>query len=174
MKTELQPFTKADYKNLISWIRNPDELFVWSATSFTFPLDEIQLDRHCLEVDAPGANRLIFKVIDHKTKEHIGHVELTRMDMERRKASIAFILVDPGKRGLGYGKGVMENIFQECFQKMGMKKLDLFVFDFNTRAVDLYKKMGFEIEQVMDKSIRWEGEYKTLYLMGRNNDMPSA
>ena len=46
MNTELHPFSRSDFKELISWIRDPEELFIWSATTFTFPLDENQLERH--------------------------------------------------------------------------------------------------------------------------------
>jgi RimJ/RimL family protein N-acetyltransferase len=166
MNTELKQFSRSDFKKLISWIRNPDELFLWSATTFTFPLDEIQLEKHYQGAQEPNTNRLIFKAIDSKTREHVGHIELTRVDREKRKASIAFVLVNPDKRGLGYGKGIMQNILEECFHQMKITKIDLFVFDFNTKAVNCYKKMGFEIEQVIDNMIKLNGEFKTLYLMG--------
>ncbi len=162
---QLHPFSRNDFNDLISWIRSPDDLFIWSADTFTFPLDEIQLEKHYQE--AQGSNtRLMFRAVDSQTGEHIGHVELTRLDREKKKASIAFVLVDPGKRGLGYGNAIMQNILDECFHQMKLAKVDLFVFEFNPVAIKLYEKLGFEIEQVITDKIKLNDKFTTLYLDG--------
>jgi RimJ/RimL family protein N-acetyltransferase len=100
LNTELQRFSKTGFKELISWIGNLDELFVWSATTYTFPLDENRLENHYEESQRSNI-RLMYTVVDSQAKEHIGYIELTRIDQENRKASIAYVLVDPAKRGLG-------------------------------------------------------------------------
>lgn len=97
MNIELHPFSRSDFNELISWVRNPDELFIWSATTFTFPLDEEQLERHYQEAQTLKS-RLMYTAVDNQTGEHIGHIELTRIDRESRKASIAYVLVNPAKR----------------------------------------------------------------------------
>jgi RimJ/RimL family protein N-acetyltransferase len=165
MNTELHPFSRSDFRELISWVRTPDELFIWSATTFTFPLDESQLEKHYREAQESNT-RLTYTAVDLQTKEHIGHIELTRIDRENGKASIAYVLVDPDKRGQGYGKGIMQSILNECFQQMKMSKVDLFVFDFNTVAIHCYQKAGFKIEEVIGDKIKLNEKFVTLYLMG--------
>jgi hypothetical protein len=49
MSIMLQPFSRSDFMELISWIRTPEDLFIWSATTFTFPLDEDQLEKYYQE-----------------------------------------------------------------------------------------------------------------------------
>src|SRR5512133_260430 len=129
MSIELHPFSRSDFKELISWIRTPDELFIWSATTFTFPLDENQLEKHYQEAQESNT-RFMYTVIDSATEEHIGHIELTRIDREKEKASIAYVLVNSERRGLGYGKAVMQSILNECFARMKILKVDLFVFEY--------------------------------------------
>jgi len=167
MNIDLDPYSRNDLKELISWIRDPDELFTWSANTFTFPLDEIQLDKHYQEVHGSDT-RLMFKVIESKTRQHIGHVELNRIDRDKRKASISFVLIDPDKRGLGYGQKIVNSILNEGFHPMGLSKIDLFVFEFNTIAIKCYKKAGFEIEQVIKDKLMLNEKFQTLYLMGLN------
>jgi RimJ/RimL family protein N-acetyltransferase len=81
---ELHPFSRSDFKELISWIRTPDELFLWSADTFTFPLDENQLEIHFQK--AQGSNtRLMYTAVDSLRKEHIGHIELTRIGRKEKQ-----------------------------------------------------------------------------------------
>jgi len=169
MNIELHPFSRSDFKELISWIRNPEELFIWSATTFTFPLDENQLENHYQ--DAQNSNtRLMYTALDCRTKENIGHIELTRIDREDRKASIAYVLVDPSKRGLGYGSALVRTILEECFERMKLLKVDLFVFEFNPVAIHCYQKAGFEIGEIIEDRIKLNEKFVTLYLMGLNYD----
>jgi RimJ/RimL family protein N-acetyltransferase len=162
---ELHPFSRNDFKELISWVRTPDELFIWSATTFTFPLDEKQLERHYQ--DAQGSNpRLMYTLVEHRTGEHVGHIELTRIDPEKRKTSIAHVLVDPAKRGRGYGEALIQSMLNECFLIMKMSKVDLFVFEFNPVAIHCYQKAGFEIEEVIGDRIKLRDNFVILYLMG--------
>ncbi len=165
MNIELHPFSRSDFNELISWVRNPDELFIWSATTFTFPLDEEQLERHYQEAQTLKS-RLMYTAVDNQTGEHIGHIELTRIDRESRKASIAYVLVNPAKRGLGHGNALVLCILEECFNSMKMLKVDLFVFESNPVAIHCYQKAGFEIEDVIEDRIKLRENFVTLYLMG--------
>jgi RimJ/RimL family protein N-acetyltransferase len=169
MNIELHPFSRSDCRELISWVRTPDELFIWSATTFTFPLDENQLVKHYQEAQNSNT-RLMYTAVDSQTREHIGHIELTRIDRENGKASIAYVLVDPAKRGLGYGRAIMQSIMNECFQQMKMSKVDLFVFEFNTVAIHCYQKAGFKIEGVIEDKIKLNEKFVTLYLLGLTYD----
>jgi RimJ/RimL family protein N-acetyltransferase len=162
---ELHPFSQNDFKELISWVRSPEELFIWSATTFTFPLDEKQLERHFQEAQTSKL-RLMYTAVDRESKEHIGHIELTRIDRENKKVSIAYVLVDPAKRGRGYGDALMQSILNECFDHMKMLKVDLFVFEFNPVAIHCYQKTGFEMEEVIGDRIKLKDNFVTLYLMG--------
>ncbi len=169
MNIDLQDFSPGDFKELISWIHSPEELFTWSATTFTFPLDETQLEKHYQA--AQGSNpRLMYTALDRQTREHIGHIELVRIDQGKGKASLACVLVAPQKRGNGYGQGMIESILGECFLQMNLQKVDLFVFDFNTVAINCYRKAGFEIEDVVSDRVQFNGQFKTMFLMGLHKD----
>ena len=161
---ELHPFSRNDFVELISWIRTPEELFLWSATTFQFPLDEDQLEGHFQEAQS-SRTRLMYTAVDSQTRERIGHIELTRIDRENKKTSIAYVLVNSNKRGYGYGKGMMEGVLSECFLRMGMSKVDLFVFDSNTVAINLYRSLGFENVELIKDRIQRNGENAPLYLM---------
>jgi RimJ/RimL family protein N-acetyltransferase len=107
----------------------------------------------------------MYTAVDNRTKESIGHIELARIDQGNRKASIAYVLVDPAKRGLGYGNGLIQSILAESFQRMKMLKVDLFVFESNMVAISLSQKMGFETVELIKDRIQRDGKFVPLYLM---------
>lgn len=51
-------------------------------------------------------------------------------------------------RGRGYGTDAMKLVLHYFFRDMGVKKVQLSVYDFNTRAMASYRKCGFEVETV--------------------------
>src|SRR3954464_2363965 len=89
---ELVPFTEADIDRLRGWIRSPEELLLWTASSFGYPLTREHIQQH-LRDSAAGGDRLIFKAIDSPSGETIGHVELGRLDSRNRSARIGRVLI---------------------------------------------------------------------------------
>jgi ribosomal protein S18 acetylase RimI-like enzyme len=60
---------------------------------------------------------------------------------------------------------MMESILSECFLRTDMSKVDLFVFESNTVAINLYRSLGFEIIELIKDRIQRNGENAPLYLM---------
>lgn len=162
---ELTPFQEDDYRKLVSWIRSPEELFLWSADTFTYPLDETQLEAHRQKLKESDT-RLMYSAVERKTGDLVGHIELARIDRETRKASIAYVLVDPDKRGLGFGKAMLHEMLDHCFDGMKLSRVDLFVFEYNTVAIRCYQSLGFEIEDVIYDRVKFNGGFVPLCLMG--------
>lgn len=51
-------------------------------------------------------------------------------------------------RGKGYGTDAMRLVLRYFFRDMAVRKVQLSVYDFNTRALASYRKCGFEVESV--------------------------
>jgi len=64
----------------------------------------------------------------------------------------------------------MQSILRECFESMKLAKVDLFVFEYNTVAINLYRKIGFETEEIIANRIQLNGKFVPLYLMGLTYD----
>jgi len=47
-------------------------------------------------------------------------------------------------QGKGYGRRILRLYEDECFRKLGLRRLFLSVLDYNTRAKELYKSCGWE------------------------------
>ncbi len=68
------------------------------------------------------------------------------------------------------GKGIGTKLFIELekwARENEVSRLDLTVSIDNSRAINLYKKMGFQIEGIMKNSLIVDGEYNHRYLMAK-------
>ncbi|MVT14244.1 MAG: GNAT family N-acetyltransferase [Euryarchaeota archaeon] len=100
-------------------------------------------------------------------KKVVGVLTLTRESFKKNN-HVAFlgIAIIKDFRHRGIGKAMMETSF-EWAKQMGIEKICLEVFSTNTNAIELYKKMGFEIEGIRKKQFKIEGEYVDDVLMAK-------
>lgn len=129
----LRPFDPADDAELISWLRTPEELYLFTGPRLTFPLDGAQLD----EIRADATITPFTALVDGTV---VGHIELVSTgDAEAR---IARVLVDPARQGQGLGELLMRSVVAEA-RGRGIRLLTLRVIPTNARAIALYEKLGF-------------------------------
>jgi RimJ/RimL family protein N-acetyltransferase len=155
----LRPLQAADCERLLSWIDSEDALYQWSGTqSFTWPLDHGQLLRD-LEVHAGSTRQLLAAVDDGG--EMTGHVSVD-VNRHHRFANIGRVAIAPDRRGGGLGSALMRATVQHGFDALGLHRLQLTVYTFNTAAIACYRGVGFVVEGLARDSTRgstgyWDG-----------------
>ncbi len=97
----------------------------------------------------------------------IGILTLTRESFAKNM-HVAFlgIAIMKGYRHQGIGKTMMLLSF-EWAREMGIEKICLEVFSTNINAIELYRKMGFEVEGIRKKQFKIEGKYVDDVLMAK-------
>ncbi|KAB2451811.1 GNAT family N-acetyltransferase [Bacillus sp. CH126_4D] len=158
---KLETFKKSDFKQLINWIDSEEFLIQWSGNSFTYPLNEQQLEKYI-----ESTNTLAFKVIDEETKEVVGHISLGQIDNINKSARIGKVLVgDTKMRGRSIGKHMMKAVLQGAFEELKLHRVTLGVYDFNTSAISCYEKIGFVKEGLLRESKKVGEAYWNLWEM---------
>ncbi|PWN72076.1 N-acetyltransferase [Chryseobacterium phosphatilyticum] len=144
---ELQPFTIEDAPALISKIKDERALLQFAGPMYHFPLTENQL-----EADLLNEKRRLFKIIDQTTGNGIGHAQ---MFLKEDTFLLGRILIwDENNRGKGYGKKVMQELLKYGFSHFDKKTAELNVYDWNTGAIECYKKVGF----IFDPNVKSEAK----------------
>ncbi|MEJ5200790.1 MAG: GNAT family protein [Anaerolineales bacterium] len=166
MSVELKPFDRSDFGRLIRWIPNAEAMMMWCGPFFTFPLDVKQLEEYYQSGLINPPLRKIFKAVDAKTHEVIGHIELNNIDWRNLSATVSKVLIGEANwRGQGYGTQMVQQLLRIAFDELRLHRVSLYVFDFNQPAIACYKKAGFEIEGYL-RDYRKVGEtYWSSYLM---------
>lgn len=76
--------------------------------------------------------------------------------------------VEKGARGQGIGLLLMQGLIEWATQNPTIEKIGLYVHGNNDRAIALYKKMGFEIEGLRRRELKYgEGQYVDTIIMSR-------
>ncbi len=100
--------------------------------------------------------------------EVVGFISCVRaIGQEWHVAHIGPIVVKPDRDSEGIGKEMMEFLLKKLKYSSRFKRLELEVNSDNTRAVNFFKKQGFEIEAVLKKHTERNGEYFDDFLMVR-------
>jgi len=107
----------------------------------------------------------VFMIIKHKKvkDEVIGCVKLKDIDHRNQKVEVGIDIVEE-YRNKGYGTKAYNALIGYCFNYLNMNKMYLYVFEDNTIAVNLYKKVGFKIEGKLVRHIFKNG-WKNVLLM---------
>jgi RimJ/RimL family protein N-acetyltransferase len=161
----LVPFTSADIDRLLGWIRSPEELMLWTASSFGFPLTREHIEGHLRDSAARKDQpiRRIFKAVEEGSGDIVGHIELGAIDPRNRSARIGRVLVDPERRGQGFGAAMMRAVVDRAFRELGAHRVELGVFDVNPAAIACYEGVGFHRDGVRRDSFLASAEPATYW-----------
>lgn len=125
-----------DAETVTGWVKDRTALFLWSADRFRgFPLLPETFD-------GTYADKSLMGYIAEDNGIMIGH--LFMQELGDGVLKFGLIIVDPGKRGKGYGKRMLLSALELAKEKYAPKKVLLYAFDTNEAAYNCYKSMGFK------------------------------
>jgi RimJ/RimL family protein N-acetyltransferase len=146
----LRKTEEKDISLIASCLENKPEDFIsqcgYGKRYFTFPVTSEQILNFQKSRDQ---NSLFFTVFNGELL--IGSFELIMHQNEEKgvAATIARFLIYDEYRFKGYGTEALKLLANYAFDKLGLKKIRLGVFDFNESALNCYKKAGFaEVNRV--------------------------
>ncbi len=168
----LEFFEKPDFEQLIEWIEDEHLLTNWAGSLFRFPLNERSLDWYIENSnDLEKSDVLIYKVIDSASGKTIGHISLGSINRSEGSARITRVLVgNTTERGRGVCQHMMKAILKIGFEEMGLHRISLGVYDFNTSAIRCYEKVGFVKDGLMRDVKKYNGGYWSLVEMSMLED----
>lgn len=131
----LRPYKKEDAEMILSWCPDEESFYKWTAGVLgTHPITERQFSS--VEANMP------FVAFDESGP--VGFFMLRKPGTSLRELRFGFVIVDPRKRGKGYGKAMLQKGLQYAFEIYGAQTVTLGVFENNPGAYYCYKAVGFE------------------------------
>jgi diamine N-acetyltransferase len=161
MKVDLRELEYTDLERLNSW-RNDPELIASLGGGFSYISQEID-------------NRWYENYLNNRHKAvrlaiivdgiHVGNINLVDINFINRSAEFSIMIGDPTYRGKGVGFIASSKIIEHGLKNLGLNRIWLTVLSDNTPAIEMYKKLGFELEGNMRKAIYKAGSYQDLLIM---------
>jgi len=141
MKLALKPFTEKDIPQFYEWMKSESEEMLTFIDGVTFgrPITIEGITNY--HNNAISKKWLSFKFL--VDGEIIGHIELIRLDLVAQTSAIGYVYIRRDRRGVGFGKKMLELLLLHAKIKIGLKYLDLLVGENNNPAQHFYKKCGF-------------------------------
>ena len=164
---KLEHFEEKDFMQLINWISNEELMMNWSGAMFSFPLTNDSLTWYLSDVnDIKKSSAFVYKAIDTKTNEVVGHISLGNLSTKNKSARISRVLVgDTANKGKGYCKQMVQAVLKIGFEDLKLHRIELGVYDFNTAAISCYKKAGLSIEGTSRDCVLFNGKWWSLIEM---------
>jgi RimJ/RimL family protein N-acetyltransferase len=151
MSLRLVEFTPAHFTTLRSWFSSEREVVRFGGAGLRHPLDDRQLQAI---LDDPA--RLSWMAVDGDD-ELVGHIELG-LQREQEAALLGRVAIAPAARGRGLGTELVTSALDVAWKYEWVKHVNLRVFLWNTPALAIYHRLGFETVRVETQAREVDGE----------------
>ena len=105
-----------------------------------------------------------FSIADASTGDLLGHLTIYGATLPERAASFA-ILIAPEHVGRGIGPRATRLALSYAFRELGLHRVELHAWAFNTRAIRAYEKAGFVIEGRRREAVFHDGRFHDELIM---------
>lgn len=95
----------------------------------------------------------------------VGHVTLWGLSMPARIGTCA-IIIGPDYQNNGYGKEALSLVLRIAFQEMNANKVEIQTWDYNQRALHVYRELGFVEEGRRRAAVFHKGTFHDQVQMG--------
>lgn len=165
-KVLLRPPIDADSSILFDWINNHD-LVIKNA-----PYKHVSLESHQAwfkSILQPSADRYLFMIEVVESRKTIGSCQLLNIHPIHRSADLQIRIGEPNYHGKGYGTDALQQLISFGFNTLKLHRISLTVFSNNLRAINAYKKVGFNIEGCMKDAACIDSQFLDVVIMGKIN-----
>jgi RimJ/RimL family protein N-acetyltransferase len=114
-------------------------------------------------------NMFFWAIHIKENDEHIGNIKIDPINKKHGHGEYGILMGAKKYWGKGYAKEASLTIINYCFNETGLRKMTLGVVEKNKAAVELYKKLGFEVEGIYKKHGIYNGEYCDIFRLALFN-----
>lgn len=161
-------YTKNDYlfrimeKKDLEWLRlmhnDPEVLYMLTDTIM---ITELQQE---LWYESISKSKISKRLVLEYEKNNIGLARLDEIDFSNRSICVG-LDIKKEYRGRGHGKNGFKLMLDYCFYELNMHRAWLLVAEFNEKAFNLYKKLGFIEEGIQRERLFRNGKYHNYIMM---------
>ena len=152
-----------DLSSVVRWYRDREigRLTRYQARS----MSQAEVERFFqLRMMAPDA--LAYCIVELPGWRLIGFTTFSSLDGDNGSVLFHITIGERDAWGRGLGTEATELMLEHAFERLGLHRVGLSVFSYNTRAIRAYEKVGFRIEGRLREAIRRDGRYWDEIQMG--------
>ena len=134
----LRPLKKEDCRKVCSWVNSP---YIRETVDIK---EKVSLEEEYEWFDKAerDVTKLVFAI--DVEKDHIGNISLRNVSRVEKEGELTIFIGEESMQGKGYGYDALISFLGFCFDSMDLQRVYLKVFNYNKRAISLYRKAGFK------------------------------
>jgi diamine N-acetyltransferase len=163
-KARLRPLRATDKQRFLVWRNDPDVRDF--SLGFVFPVTAEMEDRWFeAAMNDQTRTRALFAIEDLEDDRLVGFVQLNRIDWTAHVGWFGIAIGEKDRQGKGLATEAMHLILRFGFHYLNLRKICLEVPSLNRRATELYTRIGFRPEGILQGQVYSRGEFHDLILM---------
>jgi RimJ/RimL family protein N-acetyltransferase len=144
-----------DLETFYQWYNNPG---LRRFLILPYPTTRID-EKDWIEKKTKGKDEVILSIVVKNGSRLIGNVGLHNINRVTRSAMLGIALGDLDMASRGLGTEAIRLMLDYGFGTLNLHRIELFVHDFNERAIRAYKKIGFVEEGRKREALYMDGKY---------------
>jgi RimJ/RimL family protein N-acetyltransferase len=160
----LTSFRAEDVETIAGWYQDAEFMRLFDA-SVAFPKTPLRWQKW-YEALADNKDDFNFAIRTLDSDSVLGWIALDGILWNNRTGWIMLGIGDAQYRGRGYGSEAMRLLLKFAFHEINLHRVQLTVFQYNTRAIHLYEKLGFVREGVQREFLHRDGKRYDLLFYG--------
>ncbi|TYS46036.1 GNAT family N-acetyltransferase [Bacillus infantis] len=161
-RVSLRPFREGDSTHIYQALLDP-EFRKLTGTQTFFTEDSLE---KAYKNFAGDKSRIDLVITDKETGAAIGDLALTEIDYINKNASLRIALYKKEHYGKGLGTEAISLLLHYAFEVLSLYRVYLNVYEYNSRAIRAYEKLGFVKEGAFRGELLWNGVYYDNLIMG--------
>lgn len=156
----VEPGDVIDYRRLIS---DPE---IGHYLGLKLPVSRDSAERFAKELfEQVGKTVFPFNIHLRTDGRRVGSVTLRDVDRENGKTEVAIFIGERELLGRGYGTDALRCACDFGFGELRLERIELAVFDYNTRGIRAYQKAGFQTDVVKRHARFHRGRHHDVLIM---------
>jgi RimJ/RimL family protein N-acetyltransferase len=152
-----------DLPSVVRWYRDPE---VARLTRYqTRQMTQAEVERF-FDVRMLAPDALAYSIVELGSGRLIGFTTFSALDGDNGSVMFHITIGERDAWGRGLGTEATQLMLQLAFERLGLHRVGLAVFSYNTRAIRAYEKAGFRIEGRLREAIQRQGEFFDEVQMG--------
>jgi RimJ/RimL family protein N-acetyltransferase len=153
----------SDLASVIRWYRDPE---IARLTRYQMrQMSQAEIERF-FQVRMLAPDALAYCIVESATGRLIGFTTFSALDADNGSVMFHITIGERTAWGRGLGTEATQLMLHHAFERLGLHRVGLTVFSYNTRAIRAYEKAGFRIEGRLREAIQRETVYFDEVQMG--------
>jgi len=161
-RVELRRHVRGNYPLYGEWY---GDLEIWRLTSWAAAPLGVKAVQRLFEEREMSRTDDSFAIFRKDQRDPIGVISLMNISEAHASADLSVIVGRPEDRDRGYGAEAIEAVLEYGFERLGLHRIGLSVFDFNELAISAYEKLGFKEEGRLRQAIKRDHAFHDAILM---------